>query len=149
MRITYDASADAAYIYLVNGAECVETRQIDDDINIDFNHQDQIVGIEVLGASKRLRLSEIEQDVEKLDTDWVTLVKVLEDKKEHNIPITVSKKDEKVWVEEVGFADVVLKSESGELLKVKAYQLLGSPSANPLIETLCKMGNYGKTQKVD
>jgi uncharacterized protein YuzE len=57
MKITYDASANAAYIYLVDdirpGGVAV-TKPIDENINLDFNAAGQLVGIEVLNASKNL-----------------------------------------------------------------------------------------------
>ena len=148
MRITYDASADAAYFYLSDRTKCVKTKHVDDDINIDFNERDQMVGIEVLGASKRLRLSDIAQTIENLDTDWVTLSEVLKNKKAFNIPISVSDKGEKVWVEDINYSYVIVRGESGKLRKINAYQLLGSPSGDPLVETLCKIGNYTNGDKV-
>ena len=148
MRITYDASADAAYFYLSDGAKSIETRQIDEDINIDFNERDQMVGIEVLGASERLPLSEIWQSMENLDTDWLALTEALESKRARNMPITASEKGRKAWIEDVGYAHVVFKDEAGGLRKVHAYQLPGSQSGDPLIETLRKMGNYDKNSVI-
>lgn len=61
MRITYDRSTDSAYIYLVpiKAGEAAKTYPCDPTevsgmINLDFNAADQLIGIEVLGASKRL-----------------------------------------------------------------------------------------------
>jgi uncharacterized protein YuzE len=60
MRITYDAKADAAYIYLSDtGEKSAKTYPCDPSevqgmINLDFNAANQLIGIEVLGASKRL-----------------------------------------------------------------------------------------------
>ena len=142
MRVTYDASADAAYFYLSDRPQSIETRQIDDDINIDFNEHDQMVGIEVLAASERLRLSDFGHAIENLDTNWATLTEALKGKKTHNIPVVSSGMVEKVWVKDIDYSYIVVKSESGELRKVNAYQLLGSHSKDPLIRTLRKMGNY-------
>ena len=141
MRITYDASADAAYFHLSDRSQSIETRQMDKDIYIDFNEHDQMVGIEVLSASERLPLSEIGHAIEDLDTNWATLSDALKSKKAHNIPIKASAK-ERVWVEDIGHSYIVLKPESGELRKVKAYQLLGSQSKDALIQALRKMGKY-------
>ena len=150
MRITYDASADAVYLYLSdsNASKSIKTRQIDEDINIDFDELNQMVGVEVLGASERLRLSEIWQSIERIDTDWTRLTDALEYKKAHNIPITISMKGEKVWVEDIGYTYVTLRSKSGDLRKIKAIQLLGSQSKDPLIETLRKIGKYANKVKV-
>lgn len=57
MKVTYDAQVDAAYIYLTKKVSEPETRQVDDDIALDFDEQGRLVGIEVLAASKRLDLT--------------------------------------------------------------------------------------------
>ena len=67
MRITYDAVADAAYIYLSRRGGSVWVEEVDEDIFIDFNQKNQIVGIEVLAASKRLSMPELEPLMEKLE----------------------------------------------------------------------------------
>ena len=62
MRITYDRAADAAYIYLVEDispGSVKATYPIEDvkrvgQINLDFNVEGILVGIEVLDASKKL-----------------------------------------------------------------------------------------------
>lgn len=146
MRVTYDASADAAYFYLSDRPQSIKTRQIDDDINIDFNEHDQMVGIEVLAASERLRLSDLHPAIENLDTNWAMLTKALKSKKARNIPVEAPGKIEKFWVEDIDYSYIVLKSESGELRKVNAYHLLGSHSKDPLIRTPCKMGNYANRE---
>jgi uncharacterized protein YuzE len=56
MKVTYDPSVDAVYIYLTKTIREPKTRQIDDDIILDFDEQGRLVGIEVLDASKRLDL---------------------------------------------------------------------------------------------
>ena len=61
MRITYDPSADAAYIYLQEDAVVATGEPCDGDIYIEdtavileYNAQKQLVGIEILGASRLL-----------------------------------------------------------------------------------------------
>ena len=61
MRVTYDRSADAAYIYLIpiKTGEVTKTypcdpAEISGMINLDFNAANELIGVEVLGASKRL-----------------------------------------------------------------------------------------------
>ncbi len=61
MRITYDRSADAAYIHLVpvKAGETAKTypcdpAEINGMINLDFNAANQLIGVEVQGASQRL-----------------------------------------------------------------------------------------------
>jgi uncharacterized protein YuzE len=57
MKLTYDKSADAAYIYLkypINPGGAKKTIEVSDNINIDFNSKEKNIGIEILGASKIL-----------------------------------------------------------------------------------------------
>ncbi len=62
MRVTYDADVDAAYIYLaaeipaggVARTVPVDPREIDGMINLDFDAEGRLVGIEVLDASRFL-----------------------------------------------------------------------------------------------
>ena len=51
MQITYDKEADALYIQLVSGDLQCRTVRVTDDISLDFAAGEQLVGIEVLGAS--------------------------------------------------------------------------------------------------
>ena len=63
MRVTHDAEADAAYVYLVeriSAGEVAATRVANvklpaASINLDFDSDGRLLGIEVLGASKILR----------------------------------------------------------------------------------------------
>ena len=66
MRITYDDKADAVYIYLTDAIKEPKTRAIDDDINLDFDVEERLVGIEVLDASHRLDLKHLRPMVEEL-----------------------------------------------------------------------------------
>lgn len=62
MRIQYDPSADAAYIQIadavgrggVASTYLCDPREVHGMINIDFDADGRIVGIEVMDASKRL-----------------------------------------------------------------------------------------------
>lgn len=62
MRITYDPAADAAYIQLVPeiGAGGVaqtytcDPTEVDGMVNLDFDHEGRLVGIEVMDASRKL-----------------------------------------------------------------------------------------------
>ena len=56
MRITYDAEADAMYIYLEGkpGQAVNHTRDLGDGIAVDYTGADGIYGIEILNASERL-----------------------------------------------------------------------------------------------
>jgi len=57
MKIKYDPKVDAAYISLKKGPLEVTTIRITEDIAIDFGAGEDIVGIEILEASKHLGLS--------------------------------------------------------------------------------------------
>lgn len=62
MRITYDKSSDAAYIHLVDippggvaNTYCVDDFDlVSDMVNLDFDKDNKLLGIEVLGASSQL-----------------------------------------------------------------------------------------------
>ena len=52
MKITYDKEADALYIRLLEGEYQCRVVRLTDDITLDFAAGEQLVGIEVLGASR-------------------------------------------------------------------------------------------------
>ena len=57
MRIEYDKDSDCAYIYLdypIKEGEAKKTIEINDNIIVDLNDKGQLMGIEVLDASKVL-----------------------------------------------------------------------------------------------
>jgi uncharacterized protein YuzE len=62
MKITYDDSVDAAYIYLADDIKLggvartysCDPVEVKGQINLDFDADGRLVGIEVLAASKRL-----------------------------------------------------------------------------------------------
>lgn len=69
MRITYDPSVDAMYIYLTEKLKEPAAREVDEDIVLDFDADERLVGIEVLDASKRLDLKHLLPDAEVLTKD--------------------------------------------------------------------------------
>jgi len=55
MEVEFDKEADAAYIYFKSGlgkGEVKRTVSLDGNINLDFDSDDKLVGIEILNASK-------------------------------------------------------------------------------------------------
>ena len=57
MKTEYDQEADAAYIYLVDKIEkgqVEKTIQLNDNLSVDFDKNNKLVGIEILNASKML-----------------------------------------------------------------------------------------------
>ena len=53
MKITYDPIADAMYIYLSGKKKSTHTEEVRSDLFVDFSGK-ELVGIEILNASKRL-----------------------------------------------------------------------------------------------
>jgi uncharacterized protein YuzE len=52
MRITYDQDVDAMYIQLIEGDHQVRTVCLNDDVALDFDERERLVGIEVLDAKR-------------------------------------------------------------------------------------------------
>ncbi|MFQ5903967.1 MAG: DUF2283 domain-containing protein [Candidatus Binatia bacterium] len=57
MKITYDSKYDIVYMKFVEDSPKVVTKQINDDVSMDFGEKDRIVGLEILSASRYLDLS--------------------------------------------------------------------------------------------
>lgn len=57
MKITFDKEADAAYIYIEEETKegaSVKTIEVNEDIILDFDKDDKLLGIEILNASKNI-----------------------------------------------------------------------------------------------
>ena len=63
MKIKYDSKVDAAYISFKKGSMQVTTMRLTEDIAVDFGPKEEIVGIEILDASKHLGLERREPKV--------------------------------------------------------------------------------------
>lgn len=59
MKTTYHQKADLLYISFDENPPQVINRRMGDDIVLDLAEGDRIVGIEILDASKRLRLEQV------------------------------------------------------------------------------------------
>lgn len=59
MKLHYYPETDSLYIEL-SGADSAETRAISDQVNVDFDAEGGIVGIDIDHASKRLDLTSLE-----------------------------------------------------------------------------------------
>ncbi|MFG3047565.1 DUF2283 domain-containing protein [Streptomyces sp. NPDC048241] len=76
VRVTYDKTVDAAYVYFtdpqvrVNSAYTYPCDPVDVDgmINLDFDEQGRLLGIEVLAASSKLP-TYLLQSAERLDAE--------------------------------------------------------------------------------
>ncbi|MGZ8429777.1 MAG: DUF2283 domain-containing protein [Candidatus Deferrimicrobiaceae bacterium] len=58
MRIHYDEKADALY-WRLDDSRIVESREVQPGIILDYDEQDQVVGVEILGVGKRIPLSNL------------------------------------------------------------------------------------------
>ena len=54
MKISYDEDVDALYIYLIEGDHEVRTVRLNEDVALDFDEQERLVGIEILDAKRTL-----------------------------------------------------------------------------------------------
>ena len=148
MKITYDAEADAVYIYLSDNVQLPETREIEENINMDFNEHNQLVGIEILAASERLNLSFLIPFVKRLDAEWEGLHKELEKRKRTGELVETSENESKYLVEDVGVTYVRLKSQNTKTVKtVTAMQLMRSSADQPLLKVLRKIGSYSENRE--
>ncbi|MEU7281119.1 DUF2283 domain-containing protein [Streptomyces sp. NPDC045431] len=76
IRVTYDKTVNAAYVYLtepqarVTSARMYPCDPVDVDgmINLDFDEQGRLIGLEVLAASSKLP-EYLLQSAERLDTE--------------------------------------------------------------------------------
>lgn len=59
MKITFDRHADAVYIKLNKVSRHLKTLEIANNVVVDINEDGNLVGIEVLQASKVIDLSEL------------------------------------------------------------------------------------------
>ena len=60
MKITYDKEADALAIWF-QGVKSIKTIDVTEDIFVDVDRQGRLAGIEVLHASKKANLRDIEK----------------------------------------------------------------------------------------
>ncbi|MFJ3639730.1 DUF2283 domain-containing protein [Streptomyces sp. NPDC090108] len=76
VRVTYDRTVNAAYVYLTEPQAHVKSARtypcdpvdVDGMINLDFDEQGRLIGIEVLAASSKLPKYLLDS-AERLDTD--------------------------------------------------------------------------------
>jgi len=57
MRIEYDKEVDAAYLYFVHPlkpGQSKKTAKVNADINLDFDKNGKLLGVEILNAKKHL-----------------------------------------------------------------------------------------------
>lgn len=72
MKIEYSKGIDALYIRL-REAKIVDSKDIEEGVTIDLDEKGHIVGIEILDASERLKLSELVNiSIENLPLEKIT-----------------------------------------------------------------------------
>ena len=151
MKITYDAQADAAYIYLTDKVKSLDTRHVDEDIALDFDGDGRLVGVEVLDAYERLDMDQLLPRVQvlgPLSPCWGRLKRELRRRKEVGQAVLTSSTGVHSWVDQVGTDYVVVLSEgSDKPHKVTAEEIQdGEPQKSgaekPLISALRKLGGY-------
>ena len=59
MNVMYDDKSDLLYIRLDDKKQEVVNRRVSDDLVLDVGRGDQIVGIEIMDASKRVSLDKL------------------------------------------------------------------------------------------
>jgi uncharacterized protein YuzE len=61
MRLEYDPEADAVYIYLREDMPFALTHTLDDARNIDYGRDEKPIGVELLGVSHGIDLTDLPQ----------------------------------------------------------------------------------------
>jgi uncharacterized protein YuzE len=59
MQIHYDSRTDLLYLRLDDGRQPVVNRRVSDDIVLDVGPDDRMVGIEIMDASKHVRMDHL------------------------------------------------------------------------------------------
>ena len=136
MNISYDVRVDALSIRLFPGEYKIQTKQVDDDIYLDFDERDRLVSIEVLDASKRVDLRnmfpvQVRQSSESSKSPLVTPSSFQDGSEWHRVRIELIRRERahlpvetlnrrwRNWVEEVADDYVVLRREKGKGRAVK------------------------------
>lgn len=60
MKIKIDEQADALYLRL-DDSKIIESEEVSPGIVLDFNEQNQVVGVEILGLSRRVPKATLKQ----------------------------------------------------------------------------------------
>ncbi len=60
MRVHFDEEADAVYLRL-DDSEIIESEEVQPGIVLDFNQDEQVVGIEILRVGERVPLANLKQ----------------------------------------------------------------------------------------
>jgi uncharacterized protein YuzE len=58
MKIEYDREVDALYIR-IQEKEVSHTKEVEEGVNLDFDEEGKIIGLEIIGATERYSLKDI------------------------------------------------------------------------------------------
>jgi uncharacterized protein YuzE len=61
MKANYDAKVDALYLSLDGDSEIIESEEVQPGIILDFNSENQVIGIEVLDLKRRVPKADLTQ----------------------------------------------------------------------------------------
>jgi uncharacterized protein YuzE len=75
MKIEYDKEVDALYIR-IQERKVSHTREIEEGINLDFDEDEKIIGLEIIGATERYRL----EDIFNLSTENLILEEAIQNR---------------------------------------------------------------------
>ena len=153
MRITYDPEADAAYFYMAEKRDLPDTRDVDEDIYMDFDAQKRLLGLEVLAASERLDLDYLLPFLEIIGREeqgWPKLTLKLLRLKQDGKPVKAPVRGNINWVEEVGRNHVSLRREkTGNTVKITRDDLENrdeswhkSKRRSAIVKALWELGGY-------
>jgi uncharacterized protein YuzE len=132
MYVTYDSDADAAYIKLIPGRHKVVVLVVDDDIALNMDEHDRLIGIEILDASKRLDLKHLlplgfgtphseppdykGEFSDEGQPNWNNLAHALIKLQKLDQPVLTSVKEGKNWVVEVANDYIVVRRDGTDNL---------------------------------
>ena len=60
MKVHYDEKSDAMYVRL-DDSKIIESEEVNPGIILDFNEENQVVGLEILRVKKRVPLANLKQ----------------------------------------------------------------------------------------
>ena len=59
MKITYDKIANAAYLYFKKAQKVAKTVPVSEDVIIDLDSNGNVLGVEILNASKNIDINQL------------------------------------------------------------------------------------------
>jgi len=72
MKIKYDSEVDALYIDIMEEKKSAKTIHLNEDIALDFSSEEELIGIEILDASKNI----LKDNKPQIEYEGITAVAV-------------------------------------------------------------------------